>query len=162
THLPLGYAAIDNLKRVLNRHLAELTNCSFHEFPALHPLSLWERSGRLEKFGDSIYRLKDQRSRSFLMAPTHEVTAADLPAKFIKSYRDLPVRISQIQIKYRDETRPRGGIIRTRQFTMHDAYSFDQGYDEAAVAYELFKEAYIRTFTDIRLPVMVSEQADMG
>ena len=162
THLPLGFTAFENLKRVLNRNLAELTNCSFHEFPALHPVSLWERSGRLEKFGDSIYRLKDQRNRSFLLAPTHEVTAADMAAKFMKSRRDLPVRVSQIQIKYRNETRPRGGIIRTRQFTMHDAYSFDRGKDEATVAYELFKEAYVRTFADIRLPILISEQADMG
>ena len=162
THLPLGFAAFENLKRILNAHLAEIAGCSFHEFPALHPVGLWERSGRLEKFGPSIFRLKDQRGRPFLLAPTHEVTAADTAARFIKSHRDLPVRISQIQTNYRDEVRARGGVIRTRQFTMHDAYSFDRGYDEASVAYELFKEAYIRTFAEIRLPIVLSEQSDMG
>lgn len=162
THLPLGLAAFNNLRSVLNRHLEELANCSFQEFPALHPRAIWEKGGRLEKFGRGIFQLHDQHDRPMVLAPTHEVTAAELAAEFVRSYKELPIRISQIQIKYRDEARPRGGVIRTRQFTMHDLYSFDTDEAAARIGYDLVKEAYLRTFADIRLPVLAVEQRDTG
>lgn len=162
THLPLGLAAFNNLKSVLNRHLEELTNTSFHEFPALHPRSIWEKGGRLEKFGNGIFQLHDQHKRPMVLAPTHEVTAAELAAEFVRSYKELPIRISQVQIKYRGEARPRAGVIRTRQFTMHDLYSFDVDEAAARIGYDLVKEAYLRTFSEIRLPVLAVEQRDTG
>ena len=113
-------------------------------------------------FGNSIFQLSDQHERPHVLAPTHEATAAETARAFVTSYRDMPIRISQIQIKYRDEARPRGGVIRTRQFTMHDLYSFDVDSKAARIGYEKVKSAYIQTFRDLRIPIHVQEQADMG
>jgi prolyl-tRNA synthetase len=162
THLPLGFKLFNNVKNVLRRNLHRIVPHSEHEFPALHPRKLWEDSGRLSVFGNSIFCLEDQHGRPHVMAPTHEATAAATARAFITSYKDMPIRISQIQIKYRDEPRPRGGVIRTRQFTMHDLYSFDVDFDAAKIGYDLVKTAYIDTFRDLRLPIHVQAQEDMG
>ena len=161
THLPLGYKIFANLKAVLTRHLLA-AGCAEHQFPAIQPLSVWKDSGRFEIFGSSIFVMKDQHGRDICLAPTHEVAAAYTAKCFIRSYRDLPVCISQIQTKFRDEARPRGGLIRTREFTMHDAYSFDTGIDSAAEGYEEIKRAYINTLIELRVPFTIRDQQDMG
>lgn len=161
-HLPLGHGLFNNVKSVLNGHLSQLVACSFFEAVAIQPSKVWADSGRLEMFGSSIFRFPDRHGREIVLAPTHEVTAAALGARYLKSYRDLPVRISQIQIKFRDEERPRAGVIRTRQFQMHDLYAFDRDLESAQAGYATVREAYLKTFFDLRLPVIPSVQTDMG
>jgi len=162
THLPLGHILFNNVKAILNKELEELAQCSFHEFPGIAPEALWEESGRLELFGKSIFKYSDQHGKKMLLAPTHEVTAAATAAKLIRSHKELPIRISQIQNKFRDETRPRAGVIRSRQFQMHDLYSFDTDKDAARLGYEKVKKAYENTFRKLRIPVIPIEQTDMG
>jgi prolyl-tRNA synthetase len=161
THLPLGFRVFNNLKTVLNKHLY-LAGCGQHQFPALQPLSMWEASGRLEIFGNSIFRFKDQHGKDVCVAPTHEVAAAFTARQFVTSYRDLPFRISQIQTKFRDETRPRGGVLRTREFTMHDLYSFDENHEKGEISYQAIMKAYVDTLTELRIPFLLKEQDDMG
>jgi prolyl-tRNA synthetase len=161
THLPGAFKLFANVKSKLNEHLLA-AGCSEHQFPALQPLSIWKGSGRFEVFGDIMFNFRDQHGKDVCLAPTHEVLAALTAKQFIRSYRDMPVRISQIQTKFRDETRPRGGLMRTREFTMHDLYSFDTGPETAEVSYGLIRNAYERTLTDLRLPFVIKEQSDMG
>lgn len=161
THLPASFELFRNVKRTLNRHLLA-AGCSEHQFPAIQPLSIWKESGRFETFGNIMFNFRDQHGKEVCLAPTHEVLAALTARQFIRSYRDMPVRISQIQTKFRDETRPRGGLMRTREFTMHDLYAFDTGPEAAEVSYSLIREAYERTFVDLRVPFVLKEQSDMG
>lgn len=161
SHLPGMYKLTQNLKQVLNKHLLN-AGCSQHHFPALQPTSNWEDQGRLELFGKSMFVFDDQHGKRMCVAPTHEVTAALTAKRFIKSYRQLPIRLSQIQTKYRDETRPRGGLLRTREFTMHDLYSFDRDLKCACESYRLIRQAYEATLSEVGLPFVVREQADMG
>ena len=93
--------------------------------PVLHPVELWEESGRRDAFGKNLFTLEDRRERSLVMAPTHEEVITLTVKANVHSYRDLPQILYQIQTKFRDEARPRGGLIRVREFDMKDAYSFD-------------------------------------
>jgi prolyl-tRNA synthetase len=161
THLPAAFHLFRNVKATLNKHLLK-AGCSEHQFPAIHPLNIWQESGRFETFGDIMFVFSDQHNKDMCLAPTHEILAALTAKQFIRSYRDLPVRISQIQTKFRDETRPRGGLMRTREFTMHDLYSFDTGFEAGNISYALMREAYERTFVDLRVPFVVKQQDDMG
>ena len=161
THLPGAYKLFQNVRATLNSHLLK-AGCSEHQFPAIQPLNIWKESGRFETFGNIMFSFRDQHDKDVCLAPTHEVLAALTAKQFIRSYRDMPVRISQIQTKFRDETRPRGGLMRTREFTMHDLYSFDTGLETAEVSYELIRKAYEQTLLDLRVPSVVKEQADMG
>lgn len=161
THLPLSFKIFQNVKDILNKHLLD-AGCSLHQFSAIQPVNLWKDSGRFEIFGDSIFTLQDKHKKDICLAPTHEVMAAYTGKSFIKSYKDMPIRISQIQTKFRDETRPRAGLIRTREFTMHDLYSFDVDMEQADIGYELIKQAYVETFIEFRIPFVLKEQTDMG
>ena len=129
--------------------------------PAIQPLELWQESGRLEAFGETIFRFADRRGREQVLAPTHEESVTDLFRKTVQSYRDLPQRVYQIQNKFRDEARPRGGLIRVRQFLMKDAYSFDA--DEAAfqASYEAMDRAYVNVWRRVGVPA-TRVQADSG
>ena len=161
THLPAGYRLFGNVKSVLNRHLAEAGSAE-HQFPAIHPASIWRESGRFEKFGPIMFSFLDQHGNEKCLAPTHEILAAITAKHFVKSYRDMPIRITQTQTKFRDEKRPRGGVMRTLEFTMQDLYSFDVGAAQANVSYDLIVEAYRRTLIELRIPFRMKEQADMG
>lgn len=161
THLPAAFHLFRNVKTILNGHLLR-AGCSEHQFPAIQPLHIWKDSGRFEMFGNIMFNFRDQHDRDICLAPTHEILAALTAKQFIRSYRDMPVRISQIQTKFRDETRPRGGLMRTREFTMHDLYSFDTGRETGEVSYALIREAYERAFLDLRIPFVTKEQSDMG
>ena len=162
THLPLGHILFNNVKNILNEELEKHAECSFHEFPGVAPEALWQESGRLELFGNSIFRYRDQHGKKMILAPTHEVTAAKTAAQHIRSYKELPVRISQIQNKFRDETRPRAGVIRSRQFQMHDLYSFDINKESAELGYQKVKRAYEETFRRLCIPALPVAQTDMG
>ena len=124
TWLPLGWIVYRNVERIIRE---EMDAAGFQEvhFPALLPREPYEASGRWTDYGDNLFRLKDRRGNDFLMAPTHEEMFTLLVKDLYSSYKDLPLCIYQIQTKYRDEARPRAGLLRGREFVMKDSYSFD-------------------------------------
>jgi prolyl-tRNA synthetase len=129
--------------------------------PGIHPAELWQESGRWQKYGADLLRLKDRHQRDYCVAPTHEEVITDIARREIKSYRQLPVNFYQIQTKFRDEIRPRFGVMRAREFIMKDAYSFH--IDEASLAegYRIMFDAYTRIFTRLDLTFRCV-QADSG
>ena len=124
-------------------------------FPALLPREPYEASGRWTEYGDNVFRLKDRRGNDFIMAPTHEEMFTLLVKDLYSSYKDLPLCIYQIQTKYRDEARPRAGLLRGREFVMKDSYSFDLDDAGLAVSYQRHRDAYIRTFDRLGLPYVI-------
>jgi prolyl-tRNA synthetase len=156
TWLPLGWIVYRNVERIVRE---EMDAAGFQEvhFPALLPREPYEISGRWTDYGDNVFRVIDRRGAEFLLAPTHEEMFTLLVKDLYSSYKDLPLHIYQIQTKYRDEARPRAGLLRTREFVMKDSYSFD--IDDAGLerSYEQHRQAYISTFNRLHLPfVMVS------
>jgi prolyl-tRNA synthetase len=129
--------------------------------PAIQPIELWEQSGRDVSMGQTLFRLADRKERGFVLGPTHEEGMSLLASRSIQSYRDMPVTLYQIQTKFRDETRPRGGLIRLREFTMKDAYSFDAGWEGLDLSYQAAFEAYQRIFARAGVPV-IPVAADSG
>jgi prolyl-tRNA synthetase len=129
--------------------------------PAVQPAELWQESGRWEQYGPELLRLKDRHDRAFVIGPTHEEVITDIARRELKSYRQLPVNFYQIQTKFRDEVRPRFGVMRGREFIMKDAYSFH--VDEASLAegYAAMRDAYTRMFTRMQLNFR-AVQADTG
>jgi prolyl-tRNA synthetase len=154
TWLPLGWLVYRNVESVVR---AEMDAAGFQEvhFPALLPREPYEATGRWVEYGDTLFRLKDRRDNDYLLAPTHEEMFTLLVKDLYSSYRDLPVSLYQIQTKYRDEARPRAGLLRGREFVMKDSYSFD--IDEAGLqkSYDRHREAYISTFTRLGLPFVI-------
>ncbi len=127
----------------------------------LNPRELWEETGRWETYGEELFKLKDRNGREYCLGPTHEEEITDLVRKVVRSYRQLPLILYQIQVKFRDEKRPRFGLIRAREFIMKDAYSFDTDEMSAMISYETMKFAYQRVFHKLRLNVIMAE-ADVG
>jgi len=132
SYLPLGYRALSNIKEIVRD---EMNKAGALELllPGLQPVELWQKTGRDELMGETMFRFTDRKGRKLCLGPTHEEVITDLAAGFVKSYRDLPFTLYQIQTKYRDELRPRFGIVRSCEFIMKDAYSFDRdlkGLDE--------------------------------
>jgi len=156
TWLPLGWIVFRNVERIIRE---EMDAAGFQEvhFPALLPREPYEATNRWTDYGDGLFRLKDRRGNDYLLAPTHEEMFTLLVKDLYSSYKDLPLHIYQIQTKYRDEARPRAGLLRTREFVMKDSYSFDIDDDGLAASYEKHRQAYIKTFDRLGLPyVMVS------
>jgi prolyl-tRNA synthetase len=143
--LPLGKLVLDNVARVVRE---EMTAMGGQEvlFPALLPRDYYDASGRWVEYGDGIFRLQDRKGNDYLLGPTHEEMFTTMVKGEYSSYKDLPVILYQIQTKYRDEARPRAGILRGREFIMKDAYSFDLDDDGLARSYQLHRDAYIKTF----------------
>ena len=108
---------------------------------------LWRESGRYETYGEDLYKLKNREGSDFILGPTHEETFTAIVRDSVKSYKQLPLNLYQIQPKYRDEKRPRNGLLRTREFIMKDGYSFHANYDSLDVTYDEYKAAYERIFT---------------
>lgn len=160
SYLPLGYRAIKKVEKVVRE---EMDRADAQELlmSAIQPRELWEASGRWANFGPEMWRLRDRNDREFCLGPTHEEYFTDLIKDEIKSYKQLPLNIYQIQTKYRDEKRPRFGLMRCREFIMKDAYSFDVDEEAMKVAYENMWEAYDRVFTRLRLNYKVV-QGDTG
>jgi len=154
TWLPLGWITYQNVERVVRE---EMDAAGFQEvhFPALLPKEPYEASGRWTDYGDNVFRLKDRRGNDYLMAPTHEEMFTLLVKDLYSSYKDLPLCIYQIQTKYRDEARPRAGLLRGREFVMKDSYSFDVDDAGLAVSYQRHRDAYIRTFDRLGLPYVI-------
>ena len=160
SYLPLAHRA---LKKVENIIRDEMDKAGGQEvtLPVLQPRELWEKSGRGQAFGKILFPVKDRKDRELVLGPTHEEVITDLVSFFVKSYRDLPVMLYQIQTKFRDEPRPRGGLIRVREFTMKDLYSFDVDEKGLDVSYQKMRKSYQNIYRRAGLPVIMIE-ADSG
>ena len=154
TWLPLGWIVFRKVSEIVR---AEMDAAGFQEvhFPALLPREPYEATGRWTEYGPNLFRLKDRRDNDFLLAPTHEEMFTLLVKDLFSSYRDLPLSIYQIQTKYRDEARPRAGLLRGREFVMKDSYSFDVDDEGLRESYRRHREAYIRTFDRLGLPYVI-------
>lgn len=148
--LPLGYITLRNIERVIRE---EMDRAGFQEvhFPSLLPKEPYEATNRWSEYGPDLFRLKDRRDGDYLLGPTHEEMFTLMVKGEYSSYKDLPLVIYQIQTKFRDETRPRSGIIRGREFVMKDSYSFDLDDEGLAKSYERHRDAYIKTFNRLGL-----------
>ena len=154
TWLPLGWKVFQNVERIVRE---EMDRSGFQEvhFPALLPKEPYEATGRWADYGDNLFRLKDRRGADMLLAPTHEEMFTLLVKDLYSSYKDLPLVIYQIQTKYRDEARPRAGLLRTREFCMKDSYSFDIDDEGLEASYQEHRIAYQRTFDRLGLPYVI-------
>ena len=144
-YMPFGLKALKNIEDIIRE---EMNNAGAQEFlaSAMLPAELWQESGRWDVYGAEMFRLKDRNNRDFCLGPTHEEVFTDIARNEIKSYKQLPVNLYQIQTKYRDERRPRFGVMRSREFVMKDAYSFDKDQEGLNLSYEKMREAYIKIF----------------
>ena len=158
TYLPLAWKVIRKMEQVL-REEQELINCAEMRMPTLVPKELMEETGRWGL--DVVYKLQDRRKADFALGFTHEEVITDLARQELRSWRDLPVMLYQVQTKFRDEPRPRGGVIRTREFLMFDAYSFDRDVDAMDTSYRAQRTAYERFFQRIGLRYLIVD-ADGG
>jgi len=160
SYLPYGLAAIRKVENIVRE---EMNRAGAQELllPMVQPADLWKESGRYEKYGPELLRFHDRHERESCLGPTHEEVITDIIRKDIHSYRDLPVNLYQIQTKFRDEIRPRFGLMRGREFIMKDAYSFDVSDSAAEVSYRKMYEAYQRIFTRCGLKFR-AVQADSG
>ncbi|SDN05689.1 proline--tRNA ligase [Vreelandella arcis] len=160
TWLPIGLKTLRKVERIVRE---EMDRAGAQEvlMPAVQPAELWQESGRWDKYGDLLLRLKDRHDRDYCVGPTHEEVITDLVRKEIASYKQLPANFYQIQTKFRDETRPRFGVMRSREFIMKDAYSFDVDQAGLKRSYQLMYDAYMRIFTRLGLDFRAVE-ADNG
>ena len=158
--LPLGLKVRRRVEQVIHEEMERAGAQQVH-FPALLPREPYERTGRWTEYGDGIFRLKDRKDADYLLAPTHEEVFTLLVKDLYSSYKDLPVTLYQIQDKYRDEARPRAGLLRGREFSMKDAYSFDYTDEGLGVSYQAQRDAYERIFTRLGLDYVIVS-ADAG
>lgn len=144
-YMPFGLKALKNIEDIIRE---EMNNSGAQEFlaSAIIPSELWQESGRWDAYGAEMFRLQDRNNRDFCLGPTHEEVFTDIARSEIKSYKQLPLNLYQIQTKYRDERRPRFGVMRSREFVMKDAYSFDKNQEGLDLSYEKMREAYIKIF----------------
>jgi prolyl-tRNA synthetase len=152
--LPLGWMVLRNVERIVRE---EMDRAGFQEvhLPALLPREPFEATGRWGEYGDNLFRLRDRRGVDYLLGPTHEEMFTLLVKDICTSYKDLPLSIYQIQTKYRDEARPRAGLLRSREFVMKDSYSFDLDEDGLRASYAAHRAAYIRTFDRLGLSYVI-------
>ena len=143
--LPLGYRVLRNVERIVREEMNAIGAQEVH-FPALLPKEPYEASGRWTEYGESIFRLHDRKGAEYLLGPTHEEMFTLLVKDLYSSYKDLPLSLYQIQTKYRDEARPRAGLLRGREFVMKDSYSFDIDDEGLAKSYAAHRDAYIKIF----------------
>ena len=158
--MPLGFRVYKNIEKIIRE---EMNKAGSEELvmPALLPEDVFIKSGRRDNFGNDMFSLKDRANRNYVLGPTHEELFVDAASMKIKSYKDMPFNIYQIQNKFRDEPRPRFGLIRTREFTMKDAYSFDLDEKGLDKSYQKMYDAYIRIFDRVGLDYKVVK-ADTG
>jgi prolyl-tRNA synthetase len=161
--LPLGMRVLRRIERVVREEMDAIGAQEIH-FPALLPREPYEKSGRWTEYGPNLFRLKDRKGADYLLGPTHEELFTLTVKGELSSYKDYPVILYQIQTKYRDEERPRAGILRGREFIMKDSYSFDLDDDGLAASYQLHRGAYIRTFDrlGIRYVIVAAVSGAMG
>lgn len=152
--LPLGLRVLRKVEQIIREEMDAAGAQEMH-FPALLPREPYEATGRWDDYGPNLFRLKDRRDNDYLLAPTHEEMFTLAVKDMCNSYKDLPLNLYQFQTKYRDEARPRAGLLRTREFVMKDAYSFD--IDDAGLdaSYQIMRDAYEKTFTRMGLPYVI-------
>ncbi|GGD90026.1 proline--tRNA ligase [Caballeronia grimmiae] len=149
-YMPIGLRSIRKVEAIVREEMNRAGGLELL-MPAVQPAELWQESGRWEQYGPELLRIKDRHERDFVVGPTHEEVVTDIARREIKSYRQLPVNFYQIQTKFRDEIRPRFGVMRGREFIMKDAYSFDKDSAGLAESYRKMYDAYVRIFTRIGL-----------
>ena len=158
--MPPAWRSLRKIEQIIREEM-EAAGAQEIRMPAMQPLELWQETGRDRSYGPVLFQLKDRRERSMVLAPTHEEAVTDLFRKTVQSYRDLPQRVFQMQTKFRDEPRPRGGLIRVREFIMKDAYSFDSDDATFQATYQAMAQAYHNVYRRCGVPV-VAVQADSG
>ncbi|MGL9717184.1 MAG: proline--tRNA ligase [Wolbachia sp.] len=158
--LPLGLSVLENIENIIKD---EMNKAGAIEvlMPCVQPASLWRESGRYDDYGKEMLRIKDRHESDMLFGPTHEEVVTDLIRDTVKSYKNLPLCLYQIQWKFRDEVRPRYGVMRGREFLMKDAYSFDLDYESALNSYNLMYRTYIKIFKRMGL-TPIGVRADTG
>lgn len=160
SYLPLGWRVLRKIERIIREEM-DAAGGQELMLPALQPFELWEESGRHHSFGKSLFTLPDRRNRKLCLGPTHEEVLTQLVRRWVKSYRDLPLLLYQIQSKFRDEPRPRGGLLRVREFTMKDLYSLDADEEGLEQSYRLMMRAYEKIYQRCGLSTVMVE-ADSG
>jgi prolyl-tRNA synthetase len=155
SHLPLMWRVILKAQAIIRQEMNAIGGQEFH-LPALNPQDLWDETGRNADFGPDVFRLEDRKGRPYLLAPTHEEVIGDIARAEIRSYRDLPQIWYQIQTKFRDEPRPRSGVLRSREFIMKDSYSLDASPEGLDRSYDLHALAYRRIFARCGLRFFVA------
>lgn len=162
-YLPMAYRVIRKVENIIRQEM-EKAGAVEMMMPALLPADLWKESGRYESYGDNLFKLKDRRDRDFIMGPTHEETFTEVIRDSIKSYKKLPLVVYQLQDKFRDEDRPRYGILRGKEFEMLDGYSFSADQAGLDQAYDLQARAYRNIFDRIGLDykVILADSGTMG
>jgi len=160
SYLPLGLVVIKKVEEIVRKCMNEADAIEL-VMPSIQPAELWQESGRWDFYGKELLRIKDRHGRDFCYGPTHEEVITDIIRSYITSYKALPINLYQIQTKFRDEVRPRFGLMRGREFTMKDAYSFDMDDAGANISYQKMYDAYCRVFESCGLKYKVVE-ADSG
>src|SRR5438876_2088616 len=158
--LPMGLKVLQKVECIIRE---EMNRAGAFELvrPVIQPAELWQESGRWREYGPELLRIKDRHERDFVAGPTHEEVITDIVRRELQSYRQLPVNFYQIQTKFRDEIRPRFGVMRAREFIMKDAYSFDRNEEQAKGSYQKMLTAYHRIFERCELKFRAVE-ADSG
>ena len=160
SYLPMALRSLRKIESIIREEM-DAAGGQELMMPALQPQELWEQTGRKKAFGDNMFALNDRHGRNLVLAPTHEEVVTNLVKANVQSYRDLPQILYQIQTKFRDEARPRAGLVRVREFDMKDAYSFNADEDSLDESYQAMAEAYQNIFRRCGLPVLMAE-ADSG
>lgn len=158
--MPLGWRVMRRIEEIIRQEMDAIGGQEVH-LPVLQPAELWQESGRYDAIGSELFRLKDRNKRDFVLAMTHEEAVTEMARGIVNSYRQLPFMLYQVQTKERDEPRPRGGLMRLREFTMKDAYSFHETTDDLDRYYPLVVQAYLNIFKRCGLNVVAAD-ADPG
>ena len=160
SYLPLAWRVLKKIETIIREEM-DAAGGQELMMPVLQPLELWQETGRDQAFGKGLFTLCDRKDRNLCLGPTHEEIITKLVSQYVKSYRDLPLLLYQIQTKFRDEPRPRAGLLRVREFTMKDLYSFDTDEEGLAQSYNKMLEAYRNIYSRCGLPTLLIE-ADSG
>jgi len=160
SYLPLAHRSMAKIMQIIREEMNAIGGQEL-TMPVVHPADVWQETGRWYQIGAERGRFKDRTNRDMVLAMTHEEVVASLARSEIQSYRKLPMLVYQLQTKWRDDPRPRAGLIRVREFTMLDSYSLDADWDGLAQQYQAHYEAYFRIFQRCGLPV-VAVQSDTG
>ena len=163
TYMPMGLRVIRRIERIIRE---EMNRAGAVELlmPVIQPAELWMQSGRWQKMGPELLRLKDRHERDFIVQPTSEEVVVDIVRDEVRSYKQLPLNLYHIQTKFRDERRPRFGVMRGREFTMKDAYSFDRDEASGMVSYRAMYDAYVRIFErmGLRFRAVAADTGNIG
>ena len=160
SYLPLGWRVLRKIENIIREEMDKAGGQEL-SMPVLQPLELWQKTGRDQAFGKGLFTLSDRKDRTLVLGPTHEEVLTQMVKHHVQSYRDLPKLLYQIQTKFRDEPRPRGGLIRVREFTMKDLYSFDVDEAGLELSYKKMLQAYQNIYDRCGLPTLLVE-ADSG